>query len=667
MSTSTHRTIALLALGCGLAGTLAATTIVPVKDSVLIDQARLIVVATAEGALPAAAERPATDYLMQVERVLKGTIGASSLVVRVLGGVDAEGRELRIYGAPAFAPGGRALLFLDPAEDGTYRILHFLQGAFHRVRAGGRVIAHRDESQVHVLDGAEESSRPLWLRDFDRFADWIEDRAAGRRRIPDYLFQPRPLAYHAFLEKFSFFDSGGRKLRWFTFDTGGSVTWSAHQDGQPGLGGGGFAEFQRALAAWNDEPATPIRLVYGGTTTATAGFQSFDNQNVLLFNDPNQDIAGTFSCASGGTLAIGGPWSSASNLGTFNGETFVRISGADIVMNDGIECRIARSASPSKFFEEVLGHELGHGLGLGHSSEDEGETNATLRDALMYFRAHDDGRGAALRSDDLGGIRYLYAPSSGGGGGGGGGTPSCPAGNLCLLNGRFRVTVNWQNQFNNTSGAGGAIANTDLSGFFYFTDPGNIELIVKILDFGSEIKVFYSQLTNLRFTMTVLDTRSGTTKNYSNTEGECGAIEHNAFPSATTGPLGDGLGALVTGIPMAAAVGSCVADVDTLCLLANRFAIEVTWRNQFDGSTGVGRQRQLSGLTGAFSFTDPANLEILIKTLDFGDKILVIYGSLSNLEYALRVVDTITGQIKTYQNPAGRYCGGIDENAFPPA
>ncbi len=72
-------------------------------------------------------------------------------------------------------------------------------------------------------------------------------------------------------------------------------------------------------------------------------------------------------------------------------------------------------------------------------------------------------------------------------------------------------------------------------------------------------------------------------------------------------------------------------------------------------------------MTGAFSFTDPSNLEILIKTLDFGDKILAIYGSLSNFEYAIRVTDTITGQVKTYQNAAGNYCGGIDENAFPPA
>ncbi|MCB1009102.1 MAG: hypothetical protein KDB94_09420, partial [Acidobacteria bacterium] len=68
--------------------------------------------------------------------------------------------------------------------------------------------------------------------------------------------------------------------------------------------------------------------------------------------------------------------------------------------------------------------------------------------------------------------------------------------------------------------------------------------------------------------------------------------------------------------------------------------------------------------TGAFWFTQSSNLEILVKTLDFGDKILVIYGSLSDFEYAIRVTDTTTGAVKVYENAAGNFCGGLDDNAF---
>lgn len=666
-----------------------ATVIVPVADERLLEQARLVVLARHEISWPALGDRPETDHHFRIERVLKGFSFDSDLTVRSLGGFDAEGRELRILGSPSFRPGDRVLLFLDRDPQGNWRILHFLQGVFYEREHGGVSLAVRPLEGVLVLPRPGEEPEPRGrMRSFDGFARWLERKSQGAFPGPSYWLEnlaldppaedsvpaddgngSDPLLPH--LEKFSFFNSGGLKLRWFAFDSGGSVTWLAHESGQPGFAGGGFTEFQRALQAWNDEPQTPIQLVFGGTTSATAGFQRFDGLNVVLFNDPNQDIQGTFDCGSGGTLAIGGPWSSSANTGTFNNETFVRISGADIVFNDGIECRFPRSRDASKFLEEVMGHELGHSLGLGHSSELEVEPNFHLRDALMYFRAHDDARGASLRDDDLGGIRYLYRPSSdggGGSGGGGGGTPDCPAGHLCLVNGRFRVRVTWQNQFNNTSGNGGAVPFTDLSGFLYFTDPNNIELIVKILDFQTQYKLFYSQLTNLRFTMVVTDTSTGRSKSYVNTEGECGAIDDNAFPKAITSGF-EASDSPEEPVPVfeAATAGTCVADDDTLCLLNQRFAIEVTWRNQFNGQSGVGRPQVLSPLTGAFSFTDPANLEILVKVLDFQTKFLVLYGSLSNLEYTLRVVDTVTGRVRTYQNPPGRYCGGIDDNAFPPS
>ena len=178
------------------------------------------------------------------------------------------------------------------------------------------------------------------------------------QRSRNYTFRPNHHERQMIEGRFTLLQSGGHDTRWFEFDTGGSVTWKAHTGGQPGLQGGGYAELQRALAAWNNEPTTPIKLLYGGTTTASAGFQHFDNQNVLLFNDPNNDIDGAFVCGTGGTLAIGGPWSDSSNTGRFDGKTYVRIQGADIVTNDGIRARStaprrrassARSCSPTSW------------------------------------------------------------------------------------------------------------------------------------------------------------------------------------------------------------------------------------------------------------------------------------------------------------------------------
>jgi hypothetical protein len=277
----------------------------------------------------------------------------------------------------------------------------------------------------------------------------------------------------------------------------------------------------------------------------------------------------------------------------------------------------------------------------------------------MYFQiSRYDTRGARLEADDIAALQALYLAGSGRGWSSSPGD-SCQRDRLCLLGGRFVVMAHWSNQFDDSSGWASAIPSTDLAGFLYFTDPNNIELVVKILDFGSEIKVFYAQLTNLRFTLRVTDTTTGRVKTYGNTAGDCGAFDNN-FLAGTAASASAGVVALAE---PAIIGGRCVADPSTLCLLDNRFAINVDWRNQFTGASGTGLPRSLSRLSGAFAFDNAANLELLIKTLDFGDRVLVLYGALSNLEYSIRVTEAATGRSKTYSNPAGKFCGGID-NSF---
>jgi hypothetical protein len=242
---------------------------------------------------------------------------------------------------------------------------------------------------------------------------------------------------------------------------------------------------------------------------------------------------------------------------------------------------------------------------------------------------------------------------------------------LCLLGKRFKVQVSWTNQFDGSSGGGSAIASTDSTGFFYFTDPSNYELIFKILNFGNVIKVFYGELTDLHFTITVTDTTSGTMKTYQNTPGDCGGIDANAFTAAAA-PAPGASSAALSGHPETPEIGavgkrgSCAPSSNTLCLLGRRFAVTVTWMNQFDGSSGTGSPRSLSDQSGLFTFTDRTIVELVLKLVDFGDRTAVFYGTLSNLEYDITVTDTVGGTTKTYHNAPGNYCGGLDNNAFPP-
>ena len=393
---------------------LPATTFVPIADEALVDRATLIVTGRIASALPTGAGGfPGTDYRLAVERVLAGSAPQGEVVVRVPGGRSTSGLVQRVVGAPAFAIGEPVLLLLVPAEDGAWRILQLMLGAFHRVAggAGDADLALRDLGGARALAAPASLASPAdGGRDFERFTAWIAERAAARERPADYFVPNAPGAPAA---KYAFFHDPVHDLplRWFEFDRAMPVLWYLSAQGQDGVPGGGFDELARALAAWSDEPRTALDLRFAGPTEIERGLCDgcFDGVNQVLTGDPLQQVGGSFDCRSGGILAFGGPYFDPADQVDFGGRAFVRILGADIVINDGVGCFFARAKSPSRTVEELFGHEIGHTLGLAHASDLPGERDSVLRDALMFFRLHGDGRGARLTVDDRLALAELYA------------------------------------------------------------------------------------------------------------------------------------------------------------------------------------------------------------------------------------------------------------------
>jgi len=95
--------------------------------------------------------------------------------------------------------------------------------------------------------------------------------------------------------------------------------------------------------------------------------------------------------------------------------------------------------------------------------------------------------------------------------------PSCVPGPtaLCLGGGRFRVEASWGTS--SSQGAAGAVKQTDESGYFWFFDPKNVEVTVKVLDgcaANGHRWVYASGMTDVHVVLTVTDTRSGRQQSY---------------------------------------------------------------------------------------------------------------------------------------------------------
>jgi hypothetical protein len=445
----------LLVLSLLVALPAAATLYVPMRDETLVRQADLIarVRIEAPGRTTESGSLE-TEYVARVDRVLKGGFDDRTLTFRVPGGERAD-VGLKVWGAPGFAAGEEALLFLAANEDGTYSPLHLMLGAFHVVDDGARKLAVRDLSEAVKVggDGEEEG-----LRDLERFSDWVAARAAGKAPRADYRVSAEAKSLRSAQEKFTLLRNPANNTagRWFVFDNGGTVGWRTSGT-MPNYPGGGIVEFQEALASWTDDPSTAVKLAYLGATNAARGFEDRDNVNAILFGDPRQNIGGTYSCSAddeeaSGTLAAGGSWYKTNRTRTFGGQRFYEYAESDIITQDGMDCNFTgvRAGNPRArpFLVRLYVHELGHTLGLGHSCGDGAsgpcdtaqKNEAIMKASIVPYTTFAD-RGGALEVDDRLGIAALYSKGAGG--------TAAPSNLTGTQRSRTEVELQWTDNSNN--------------------------------------------------------------------------------------------------------------------------------------------------------------------------------------------------------------------------
>ena len=97
---------------------------------------------------------------------------------------------------------------------------------------------------------------------------------------------------------------------------------------------------------------------------------------------------------------------------------------------------------------------------------------------------------------------------------------------LCLNEGRFAVTVGWATKLadgTDIDGEGFAVRETDDSGLFWFFEPSNLEILVKVLEacpVNGFRWVFLAGTTDVGHVLEVRDTVTGQVRQYPNTDKE---------------------------------------------------------------------------------------------------------------------------------------------------
>ncbi len=262
---------------------------------------------------------------------------------------------------------------------------------------------------------------------------------------------------------------------------------------------------------------------------------------------------------------------------------------------------------------------------------------------------------------------------------------------LCLAGNRFKVQVDWKTPVPE-AGQGMAEALTADTGFFWFFQRANIELVVKVLDardINSHFWVFFGALSDVEYTITVTDTLTGRQRVYENPQGQLASVgDTMAFteppPSLTTTTNAVSTSRLRKNVrsdqavststvsasevePLAPAAATiCVASSTIICLNEQRFAVQVKWTDP-EGATGDGIGSNITGDTGKFYYFSSANIELVLKVLDgrpINGKFWVFFGSLSDVQFEVEVTDTLTSKKKIYKNPPATFASVSDVVAF---
>ncbi len=343
---------------------------------------------------------------IRISEGLKGVRGRDRVAVSVPGGTI-RGRASLVFGAPGFRVGERVLVFATPTRAGNLTVTGLFQGKLRIVSGpggeevipergeGSRLVGSRATIPAQRLEPLLERVRGLLRGERDPLpSDTVRaEMPAG----PDVVITPN----FSLLPLLPF--------RYFGPDSGVPVPFQINPGGSPVSLADTLAGFAASRQGWTDVAGASIVVADGGTTSLAC--RTFFDGSVISHGDVCGQSPPFDPLTCSGVLAFTGVSGFTLSSKVVNGVSFLEMTEADIVFNADTECFYA-GPDAAKNYEEVLAHEMGHGVGLGHSCDDDFTApcvpGTEQDDALMRAFAHGGGRGGAPRADDVDGIRFVY-------------------------------------------------------------------------------------------------------------------------------------------------------------------------------------------------------------------------------------------------------------------
>jgi hypothetical protein len=332
-----------------------------------------------------------TDITVALSQVLKGDIKTEEIVIEQLGG-RLRGRQSWLVGSPQFTLGEEVLLYLNTNREGVLHTAQLGMGKFSI--SGGKTIA-RDSAIKAGADLYIDRVKELLIEESARIKYYDRMYGTEIKTAPvDYLPGSGELqsSFNPFEDDFKVLNS-----RFFEPDSDQPVTFVVNPANAP-VSGGATTQVNRAIDAWNGA-GSRLRLVNGGASTL-CGFNK-DQRSVISFGDCDSVLDDPVDGKGmiGAVMIVSG-----TDFRIISGNRFSQTMEADIVFNNGFDNLLS---VPSNL-EELITHFLGNAFGLDNSSDSASEADPIVRESIMFFMPHFDGRGARLNSDDMSGAVSIY-------------------------------------------------------------------------------------------------------------------------------------------------------------------------------------------------------------------------------------------------------------------